>query len=42
MSLGCLHLNAGGEFKRFLYKNLLKYRFTDWTTSNKNRVNSDV
>jgi hypothetical protein len=32
MSLGCLYLNDGEEFKRFFRKNSQKCRFTDWLT----------
>jgi hypothetical protein len=34
MSLGCLHVNDGEEFKRFLHKNSQKCRSTDWPTPN--------
>jgi hypothetical protein len=35
MSLGCLHVNDGEEFKRSCRKNLQKSRFTDWPPSKK-------
>jgi hypothetical protein len=35
MSLGCLHVNAGEEFKGFLPENLQKDRFTVRPTSKK-------